>query len=80
MTPETDAARSPGRIRRHLPEIGFIAASIIWAAVMIDTGDIAWPLAAWMGTALAPMSLRRQELRRTLGGHSDLTCKTERRA
>lgn len=63
MTPETDTAGSPGPFRRHLPEVGFIAASIIWAAVMIDTGNIAWPLAAWIGTALAPMSLRRQKLR-----------------
>ena len=30
---------------------------------MIDTGDIAWPLAVWMGTALAPLSLHRRKLR-----------------
>ncbi len=51
------------RIRRHRFEIGFVAASIIWAAVIIDTGDIAWPLAVWMGTALAPMSLHRRKIR-----------------
>ena len=50
--------RQPGRFdRAHLL---FIAASIIWAAVMIDTGDIAWPLAAWAGTALVPLSLSRR--------------------
>ncbi|MGB7979695.1 MAG: hypothetical protein WCF36_02755 [Candidatus Nanopelagicales bacterium] len=52
-----------GLIRRHLPEIGFVAASIIWAAVMIDTGDIVWPLAVWVGTALVPLSLHRRKLR-----------------
>ncbi len=62
MTPSTGTFAPAGFIRRHLPEIGFVAASIIWAAVIIDTGDIAWPLAAWMGTALAPMSLRRRKL------------------
>jgi hypothetical protein len=51
----TDPFAAGGFIRRHLPEIGFGAASTIWAAVIIDNGDIAWPLLAWMGTALAPM-------------------------
>ena len=40
----------------------FIAASLIWAAVIIDTGDIAWPLAVWTGTALVPLSLHRRKL------------------
>ena len=63
MTHTPGPGAPAGLIRRHLPEIGFVAASIIWAAVMIDTGDIAWPLAVSMGTALAPLSLHRQELR-----------------
>ena len=52
-----------GSVRRRLPEVGFIAASIIWAAVMIDTGDIAWPLAMWVGTALTPLALYRRRAR-----------------
>lgn len=40
-------------------EIGFVAASIIWAAVMVDTGAVAWPLAMWVTTALVPLSLYR---------------------
>ena len=63
MTPGTGAFARSGFIRRHLPEIGFVTASIIWAAVIIDTGDIAWPLAVWTGTALAPLSLRRRRIR-----------------
>ena len=63
MTPGTDAVAHSGFIRRHLPEVGFLVASIIWAAVIIDTGDIAWPLAVWTGTALAPLSLRRRKIR-----------------
>ncbi len=63
MTPGTGTLAPAGFIRRHLPEIGFVVASMIWAAVMIDTGDIAWPLAVWTGTALAPMSLRERKLR-----------------
>ena len=54
---------APGFTRRHLPEIGFVAASIIWAAVIVDTGDVTWPLAVWTGTALAPMSLRERKRR-----------------
>jgi hypothetical protein len=63
MTSSPGSGAPAGFIRRHLPEIGFVAASIIWAAVMIDTGDIAWPLAVWMGTALVPLSLHRRKLR-----------------
>lgn len=63
MTSTPGPAAPAGVIRRRLPEIGFGVASIIWAAVMIDTGDIGWPLAVWMGTALAPLSLHRRKLR-----------------
>jgi hypothetical protein len=63
MTLTADASAPVGFIGRHLLEIGLVAASIIWAVVIIDTGDIAWPLAAWMGTALAPMSLRTRKTR-----------------
>jgi hypothetical protein len=45
------------------PQLLFIAATIIWAAVIIDTGDIAWPLAVWVGTALVPLSLSRRQRR-----------------
>ena len=63
MTPSIGSLGPAGVRRRHLPEIGFVVASIIWAAVIIDTGDIAWPVAVWMGTALAPLSLHRRKLR-----------------
>ncbi len=52
----------PGRpARLDRAQLLFIAASIIWAAVIIDTGDIAWPLAVWVGTALVPLSLSRRQ-------------------
>lgn len=63
MTSTHGPTAPAGVIRRHLPEIGFAAASMIWAAVMIDTGDVAWPLAAWISTALVPLSLHRRRLR-----------------
>lgn len=62
MTPTVDSLGPAGVLRRCLPEIGFVAASVIWAAVVIDTGDIAWPVAVWMGTALVPLSLHRRTL------------------
>jgi hypothetical protein len=43
------------------PQLLFIAASIIWAAVIVDTGEIAWPLAVWVGTALIPLSLNKRQ-------------------
>ncbi len=61
MTPSIGGLGPAGVLRRRLPEIGFAAASIIWAAVIIDTGDIAWPVAVWMGTALAPLPLLRRK-------------------
>jgi len=63
MTPGPFPGAHSGSARRRLPEVGFIAASIIWAAVMIDTGDIAWPLAMWVGTALTPLALYRRKAR-----------------
>ena len=63
MTPGTDTLAPAGFSQRHLPEIGFVIASIIWAAAIIDTGNIAWPLAGWTGAALAPMSLRGRKRR-----------------
>ncbi len=60
MTPPPAPAARARFSRAHLL---FLAASVIWAAVMIDTGDIAWPLAVWVGTALVPMLLHKRKLR-----------------
>lgn len=63
--------RMPAQVGRYgLPELGFLAASLIWAAVMIDTGSIGWPLAAWTSTALTPLALHRRKLR----GQGDRVC------
>jgi len=45
------------RFVRTRGEILFLAASVIWAAVLIDTGASAWPIAMWITTALIPFSL-----------------------
>jgi membrane protease YdiL (CAAX protease family) len=59
MTNATEAKRPSRRFLRNRSEIAFIATSVIWAAVIIDTGATAWPLAMWMTTALIPFSLYR---------------------
>lgn len=45
------------RFQRTGGKVAFIAASVIWAAVMIDSGALAWPLTMWLTTALIPFSL-----------------------
>ena len=59
MTNTTDTDPPGRRFLRSRSEILFIAASVIWAAVMIDTGDRTWPIAMWITTALIPYSLYR---------------------
>ncbi|MEZ5244128.1 MAG: hypothetical protein R2707_03460 [Acidimicrobiales bacterium] len=63
MTAGTYRLAADRVFRRHRHTVGFVAASIIWAAVMIDTGQIAWPLAMWIATALGPLSLHRHRSR-----------------
>lgn len=59
MSPSTTTGPVPRFfIRRHRHVLGLVAASIVWGTVMIATGDIAWPLAMWMATALGPYSLQ----------------------
>ena len=57
MTNATDSNPPTRRFLRTRSEILFLAASVIWAAVMIDTGASAWPIAMWITTALIPFSL-----------------------
>ena len=45
------------RLRRWALPLAWIGSSVIWAAVMIDTAEIAWPLAVWMATTFAPLSV-----------------------
>jgi hypothetical protein len=57
MTNAMDTNPSSRRFVRTRSEILFLAASVIWAAVMIDTGASAWPIVMWITTALIPFSL-----------------------
>ena len=53
-----------------------ILSSLVWALVMVDTGQIAWPLAVWMATSLAPASQRLRpssSSQRTNCGHNRST-------
>ena len=39
-----------------------LASSVIWAAVIVSTGDIGWPLVVWALTTFAPLAeLRRKQ-------------------
>ncbi len=60
MTSNIAGSPPSGILQRHRYEIGFVVASLVWAAVIVHTGDVAWPLAMWMATALGPMSLHRR--------------------
>jgi hypothetical protein len=46
--------------RRTWLVVWVIASSIIWAAVVISTGDIGWPLVVWATTTFAPVAVRRR--------------------
>ncbi len=59
MTNATDTNPPRRRFLRTRSEIAFVAASVIWAAVIIDSGDRAWPITMWITTALIPYSLYR---------------------
>ncbi len=54
MTNATATNPPSRRFLRTRSEILFVAASVIWAAVIIDTGATAWPVAMWITTALIP--------------------------
>jgi hypothetical protein len=43
-----------------------LVSSIIWAAVVISTGNVGWPLVAWALTTFAPVAEHR---RRQVAAH-----------
>lgn len=57
--------RAEGRRGRHVAWV--LATSLIWAAVIVDTGDVGWPLVVWALTTFAPLA-RRYEGRTAVGG------------
>lgn len=73
MNNATDTNPPSRRFLRTRSEILFVAASVIWAAVMIDTGESAWPVAMWITSALIPYSLYQH---RTDSAESDSTTGT----
>ena len=55
-TKSTDTSGSDGA-RRPAPLIAWVlGSSLIWAAVVVATGDIAWPLVVWALTTFAPLA------------------------
>jgi hypothetical protein len=37
-----------------------LASSLIWAAVIVSTGDVGWPLVVWALTTFAPLANRHR--------------------
>ena len=47
---------------RRLVIAWVLVSSVIWAAVVISTGDVGWPLVVWALTTFAPLAeWRRRE-------------------
>lgn len=51
-----DRARS--RLHQALPWL-WLALSLLWAVVIIVTDELAWPLALWVATTVAPLTYLR---------------------
>lgn len=49
------ANMSRSRLRRVLPWL-WLGMSMLWAVVIIVTGQLAWPLALWIATTLGPLT------------------------
>jgi hypothetical protein len=52
------ADKSTGRILQALPWL-WLAMSLAWAIVIIVTEHLAWPLALWIATTVAPLTYLR---------------------
>ncbi len=42
-----------------------LGSSLIWAAVVVSTGDTGWPLVVWALTTFAPLAERHRRERQT---------------
>jgi hypothetical protein len=38
-----------------------LVSSVIWAAVIVSTGDVGWPLVVWALTTFAPLAERNRK-------------------
>lgn len=55
--------RSASRRRNLRPlALARLALSLTWAGVIIVTDALAWPLALWVATPLAPLTLLRERI------------------
>lgn len=61
MTPEP--ADRP-TLRRILP-FAWLALSAVWAAVIVVTDQLAWPLALWIATTVGPLTALDRRHRQT---------------
>lgn len=48
-------AELSGRAQKAVPWLWF-AMSLVWAVVIIVTGQLAWPLALWVATTVGPLT------------------------
>ncbi len=72
MTSTTNQHPTPGpqrrsTLRRFVPFV-WLALSAAWAAVIIVTDQVAWPLALWIATTLGPLTALERR-----GRHNDTT-------
>lgn len=53
-----DGSRSV--VERIGPALWVIVSSVMWAAVVLSTGDVGWPLVVWALTTFAPLAEGRR--------------------
>jgi len=59
-SPNSDRS-SRARLTTALPWL-WLALSALWAAIILTTDQLAWPLALWIATTLGPLTALRTRL------------------
>lgn len=53
-----------GSTRRRVVPLAWLALSATWAAVIVVTDQVAWPLALWIAATLGPLTAGERRHRR----------------
>ena len=62
MTAQPTHAPGSKDSRRPTPLIAWVlGSSLVWAAVVVSTGDVGWPLVLWALTTFAPLADRTRK-------------------
>lgn len=61
--PRTPEPRPRSTWRRALPA-AWLALSAVWAAVIVVTDQVGWPLALWIATTVGPLTAAERHHRR----------------